>query len=331
MEYQVRYGALTGFLPLVSEAGHDPLALLHQAGLAADALQHPDAMMPVSTLVRLLNLTATCSGLESIGLQLAGRQGLEVLGVLGHFLPRHQNLQQAFTAVQRYMALHNRTEHWRLRLHPQAVAVQRYEHCYTGLDARQYHELAMANCYRLTCLLGGEDIRPLRVEFAHRPLHPLRVYRRFFAAEVVFDQEQDQLLLANDILQRPVLIRGDSTATDDFLRRLLQADEDDLVQQVATLIMQTMGLQQHSLPHIAALMNLQPRTLQRRLQQQGVVFRDLVNGVRDKAACWHLSASDMDITLLSAALGYTDVSAFSRAFRRLHGCAPRVWRRQHRK
>lgn len=330
-DYYVRRGSLSGFPQVVSRAGSDPCQLLQSVGLPADALQSPDELMPVTTLVRLLNHTAQQPGLADIGLQLAQQQGPEILGVLGRLLVSSKTLRQYFYAVQRYMVLHNQAEHWRMQLHGDVLAIQRFEHCHTGLDARQYHELAMANCYRLTCLLGGEDIRPLRVEFAHSPLHPQRVYRQFFAAGVLFDQEQDQLLLERQLLERPLPARAAADISEEVVQRLLRDYPDNLPQQVATLVLQSMGTQQHSLQHIAGLMGLHPRALQRRLELEGVIFKQLVNDVRSRMACWYLTSSAMDITLLSVALGYSDVSAFSRAFCRWHGCSPRQWRQQHRR
>lgn len=331
MDYQLRRGALSGLAGCLADAGVDAAELLQRCRLPADFLQHPEELMPVTVLAGILNQAAEQPELVDLGLQLAARQGLEVLGMLGRLLAAQTSLAEAAAAIQRYMALHNRAEHWRMQQHGDRVHIQRFEHCAAAMDLRHYHELAMANCYRLMRVLGGEDIRPLRLEFTHRPRLPLRVYRQFFGCEVLFDQEQDQLLVPAAVLQRPVQWTAEAEqASARYLQQLMAGCQNDLRQQVATLIQQTLGMQQHSLEQIAALMGLHPRTLQRRLDDEGIIFRQLLNEERSRLACWHLSASDMDITLLSAALGYSDVSAFSRAFRVQHGCPPRLWRQQNR-
>ena len=331
MEYSVRTGALSGFAVLVQEAGLDPQAILASAGLSLSDLAAAETLLPVSRLAALLNRAAEEPLLADAGLRLADRQGLEMLGMLGYQLARRDTLGQAFADVQRYMALHNRAEHWRLQINGGIAAIMRFEHSGLTMDLRHYHELAMANCCRLMQVLGGAELRPLRLEFAHRPRLERRIYRQYFACEVLFDQEQDRLLVPLEYLQRPVVCKAEAgAASERFLAQLLAACEDDLQLQVSSLIQQMLGTQQHSLEHIAALMKLQPRTLQRRLEQAGIIYRQLVTDVRMQLACHHLGASDIDITLLSAALGYSDVSAFSRAFRSRFGCAPRVWRQQHR-
>lgn len=330
MEYSVRAGALSGFAVLVHAAGADPVQLLSDVGLTLADLTATELLLPVGKLAALLNRAAQEPGLEDIGLRLADQQGLEVLGLLGHQLGQRATLAEAFADVQRYMALHNRAEHWRLQIEGANAAIMRFEHSGLAMDLRHYHELAMANCCRLMQVLGGTDLRPLRLEFAHRPRLPRRVYRQYFGCDVEFDQEQDRMLVPLAYLQRPVLCKAQAgAASERFLHHLSDTCEDDLLLQVSTLIQQTLGTQQHSLPEIAGLMKLQPRTLQRRLEQLGIIYRQLVTDVRMQLACHHLGASDIDITLLSAALGYSDISAFSRAFRSRYGCSPRVWRQRY--
>lgn len=328
---QVRCGALTGLSALLDEHGASLAVVLKQHGFAEDALDFAEARMPVADLVTILNAVSEVPGFTLAGLRLAEVQGLEVLGVLGQLLQRSANLADAFAMVRRFMALHNCGEQWRLQPMGNRVAIQRFEHAYTGLDARQYHELALANCLRLAQVLAGRELRPERVEFAHRPLDDEKHYRRFFGCEVRFDQEYDQLILDAQYMALPVAIgEGTGEISAAFIQQLAQRYKDDLRTQMVTLIMQTLGAQQHSLPEIANLMNINPRTLQRRLEGEGIVYRELVSDVRSQMACWHLASSDMDITLLSAVLGYTDVSGFSRAFRQWHGCSPRQWRQQAR-
>ena len=65
------------------------------------------------------------------------------------------------------------------------------------------------------------------------------------------------------------------------------------------------------------------------LRGQGAGFNTLLTETRMAAARWHLAASTIPVTLLAGLLGYANVSAFSRAFLRVHGCPPRRWRRDH--
>ncbi len=98
--------------------------------------------------------------------------------------------------------------------------------------------------------------------------------------------------------------------------------------QVRSLILEALPSGEPDLARISELMGLHPRTLQRRLARRGVQFRQILLDVRIQNACWHLRNSTVDITRLSLMLGYQDVTAFTKAFRRVTGLAPRDWRRQ---
>jgi AraC-like DNA-binding protein len=73
-------------------------------------------------------------------------------------------------------------------------------------------------------------------------------------------------------------------------------------------------------------MDLHKRTLQRRLLDEKLQFKSLLQEVKINTACWHLAASSMDITQLSELLGYADVAAFSKAFRLRQQMSPAQWR-----
>ncbi|MGI9321767.1 MAG: helix-turn-helix domain-containing protein [Thiogranum sp.] len=79
---------------------------------------------------------------------------------------------------------------------------------------------------------------------------------------------------------------------------------------------------------VAQLLQTSPRTLQRRLNEAGVSYSDLVERCRRHNACEALRFTRDSIRVIAAAQGYRDVSSFSRAFRRWTGAAPRAWRNQ---
>lgn len=79
---------------------------------------------------------------------------------------------------------------------------------------------------------------------------------------------------------------------------------------------------------VARLLQTSPRTLQRRLNEAGVSYTDLVDRCRRHNACEALRFTRDSIRDIAASQGYRDVSSFSRAFRRWTGAAPRAWRNQ---
>jgi len=78
----------------------------------------------------------------------------------------------------------------------------------------------------------------------------------------------------------------------------------------------------------AGRMQIPVRTLQRRLKEEGITYRELVEEFRFREACRRLNDTDDRVATIAAALGYKDPSHFSRAFRRWSGVRPSEYRRQ---
>jgi AraC-like DNA-binding protein len=81
---------------------------------------------------------------------------------------------------------------------------------------------------------------------------------------------------------------------------------------------------------VAGLYAVSRRTLHRYLKAEGGTFRQVANGVRCEIACTLLAETDLTLSQIAEVLNYSEISAFSRAFRRWAGQPPSVWRGNHR-
>lgn len=81
-----------------------------------------------------------------------------------------------------------------------------------------------------------------------------------------------------------------------------------------------------SMPQMAELLETTVRTLRRRLANEGITYEGLVDEVRGTLAEELLRATTLTMEEISERLGYAEPSAFSRAFRRWKGVAPKVFR-----
>ncbi|GFG76127.1 AraC family transcriptional regulator [Mycobacterium botniense] len=82
-----------------------------------------------------------------------------------------------------------------------------------------------------------------------------------------------------------------------------------------------------TLPDVAAELDVHPRTLRRRLAEEGTSFRALLNEARSTVAVDLLCNVGLTVQEVSKRLGYTDVSTFSHAFKRWYGVAPSAYPR----
>ena len=187
---------------------------------------------------------------------------------------------------------------------------------------------ALAVMLNIMQSLCGPGWQPSQVTFAHRKPDDVEPFRRIFRAPLRFDAEQNALVFLADWLTYRL------PADDPELRRQLtehvKAIEahhgDSFPEQVRSVLRTALLTDRADADHIASLFSIHRRTLNRRLNEDGISFKDLVEEERYGIARQALLDTDLQVGDVAALLGYADASAFTRAFRRWSGAAPAEWR-----
>jgi AraC-like DNA-binding protein len=114
-----------------------------------------------------------------------------------------------------------------------------------------------------------------------------------------------------------------------YLERVLNEmpPEDDLLTSVRRAIGELMRDGDPKLTRVAKKIAISPRTLQRRLKEYGVDFKKLMDDTRRRFALNYLRARKNTLTEVAYLLGYSELSAFNRAFKRWTGSTPLAYRR----
>jgi AraC-like DNA-binding protein len=162
----------------------------------------------------------------------------------------------------------------------------------------------------------------------------MRPYEDFFGGPVRFDQPSTRVVLSRHDLALP--LRG----ADAALLAVLDAQAQTLLQQVATVgepvdvwrqaLVGLIRSGRTSLADLAHSLHMSPRSLQRRLAEQGQSFQLLLGQTRQQLAEAYLRDPNVELAEVALLLGYSEQSAFTRAFRLWTGQAPLRWRRQQR-
>ena len=116
---------------------------------------------------------------------------------------------------------------------------------------------------------------------------------------------------------------------DQHLKNLQLNFADDYCGQIRHLITQALTTGDCSIDRVASFLAVNKRTLQRQLKAQNTSYKDLLEEVRFNIARRYLRESCGSLTALADMLCYSELSAFSNAFRQCHGTSPRQWKRQH--
>ena len=318
----------------MAELGANPRPVLERNGVEPDLLRDAESMISLSATARLLEDSAATTKCPDFGLRLVGReQSGDLLGPLAIAILNAPTLEQALTDASRYLFFHSPAYDFVLDEHSPL-----FEDCATlhfairaseFLPQRQLIDGCLGYTFVLSRLMAGRQFRVRGVSLPHTPVAPEAVYRRFFDAPVHFGQPYAGLHVDRDVL------RADLKSADPMLRQLAidyiaqrcPPRVHTMADRVRHALTRTMGTGRATKKGIAALFAMHPRTMQRRLEDEGVTFEAIREDVYKNAALHFLRESDIPLTQLAGALGFSEQSALSRSCTRWFGTSPSHVRR----
>lgn len=293
-------------------------------------LEDREARLPESEAAALFNRAATLLDDEALGLHVGEQIRPGHYGVLGYVAMACTTLGEALVCQQRYQGLVLSIAPLRLRTLGETIELS-----WRTEPNPAYRHLAEFNLAALLSFvrwITGQPLNPLGLDLIYPRPADLREHQRLFACALRFDEEEYRLRLPASwqglpLIQPDPAMRG---LMDRLAERQLQqlARSEDPVAQARAQVARQLGEGVPGLPQVAAALHLSPRSLQRLLQDQGLSFTQLVESVRRELAERYLAEPALDLTDLAFLLGYSEQSAFQRAFKRWTGQTPGEFRRQ---
>jgi hypothetical protein len=185
----IRSASLTNFADIAAQYGLDVRALLHEAGLPPLCLGDPDLMVPVTSVVRLLELAASRAHEPAFGLRMAESRRLSSLGTLGLLLREEPTLRGVLDASVRYVHVQNEALAVEVEQVGNLVFIRIGLVVAQGQVMRQGIELCVGVMYRIMSVFMGADWHPKLVCFSRLAPARLGVYRSLFGEAVEFGHE----------------------------------------------------------------------------------------------------------------------------------------------
>jgi AraC-like DNA-binding protein len=193
------------------------------------------------------------------------------------------------------------------------------------------HEMCWAVVARFARELSRTPLRWTTVEFTHQAHSDVAAYRAWFDAPVVFGAESTQLVMPAAMLDAtlvsadPKLLAILTRAADDLARQV--TSDAPLTAQVKRSLQDAMRSAHGDIEHVAKRLGLPPRSMQRRLKDEGTSFQAVREELRHTLARRYL-ADGLAIAEISFLLGFSEPSAFFRAFKRWTGETPLAHRQR---
>ncbi len=250
------------------------------------------------------------------------------IGVLGYVILASANLGEALLRLQHFYRLVYDAEPMQIRQDGEDITLHwGVDH---GRPGQQVDACALAALVQFARDITGHTANPSAVIFVNPEPDDAAAYRDYFACPVLFEQPGTQVrfpmkYLATALRQPDAALLGilEQQATA-LLNRL--PDADDFEQQIRRAIARLARSGTPGIEQVAAELNTSVRTLQRRLAERHLQFQLLLDDTRYRLAQDYLADRRLQLSEVAQLLGYSEQSAFNRAFRRWSGSTPRVWR-----
>jgi AraC-like DNA-binding protein len=308
----------------------DPDRLLTQVGLSPGLLQVPQARVSAKQYGDLWRLVAITLDDEFFG-QDSRRMKAGSFAMLVHSVVGCRNLGQALDRSLRFYGL---------ILDDIGGALLRGEHEATivlrermeGAEPRVFgNEVLLMLLHGVACWLVGRRIPILRARFSYpKPAHSDE-YRLMYCTDLAFDRPHTAIAFAAEYLALPVV--QNERSVKEFLRTAPESilvkykNGSSLRARVRRRLRQELPGDVPEFDRIAGEFNMTPATMRRRLHEEGTTYQGIKDHLRRDLAIGYLSHSDRCVLDIALELGFSERSAFHRAFRKWTGASPGEFRR----
>ena len=297
-------------------------------GLHREQLAGPDAHIPFNAHVMLLENAACALQEPCFGFRLGSEIELTEAGLVAYVTLNSPDLGAALRNLCRYLVILTEGSVGELRVEAGEAKLVFSFADPIGTASRQLHEFGVTSMVRVCEAITGHRVRPVRVELRHDTACPMLA--RHLGLPVAVYQPHSALVLDAASLRVPV-VNADARLLD-LLRRYAdellarRARKDDLVARAERWILENLHTGEVGAARLARGLGMSDRTLARRLAEDGLTPAGLVEELRQQLANKYLAERAFPLGRITYLLGYSDLSAFTRAFRRWTGRTPSKWR-----
>jgi len=322
------YGSLNAILPLLEHLeneGFDLGAILDRVGIPRSAREDSQTRLPQGRFEELWQAAVEITGDPAIALRVSTLVKPSTLGIIGYLASASESPRNAFELVSGLTPLLWENFECDLESDDEVAFIR----CRSGGDSRAVRfttEYSIGLTITMSRALGPARPGPIEARFSYSAPGYADEYERILRLPIRFDAGEDGVLF-------PVSSMVSSNpSADAALRQLLHryaADQlaripsnDRFSQRIRATLRSMLPLGHVCADSVAAQFSMSDRTLRRRLQAEGTSYQEVLDDVRSELARRYLGVDKRGIDEVARLLGFSDSSAFSKAFRRWTGTTP---------
>ncbi len=317
---------------LVNRGLLDDAELQRFLGMGVEDLRDPDCRVPVTAHNRLWDFAIEATGDPALGLRLGEIVDPDRMGLMSHIAFNSNTLGQALEQyvrlhglVNEAVEMHQRREGDQVRLiwrvsDPSLYCIPDMERTLSAAITRARHFI-------------HPQLEITELTLAHEEPEYVAHYGRIFRCPLVFNASETSVCFAAHYLDAPLPHRN------PYLYSALLQHVNKLIGQlrhrssITDRVRRIISKQLPSGPdvdEVARAMNMSRQTLYRKLKREGESFQNLAETVRQELAMRYVAEGKYGMSEVAFLLGFSELSAFSRAFKRWTGETPKQYRARHR-
>lgn len=308
----------------IESYGIDPEPLFSSEGIKINLPIDPCLRLPYEKVDRLRAKAVEMCQDEAFGLRSAEVYLPSQFGALGYAWQSSLTLRKACLRLERFVRVVNDKAR---------VSVEDRDGCMVvtldvDLDSecvRARDDAALAMITRMCRLVYGDEFRLQAVSFKHEQPEDLQPYYSFFSCKLNFGQAQNQLYIPESMVDEvltganpELALLNDQVVT----KRLAKIDKGNIVARLQAVLMDLLPNGNVTDDAAAAALHMSVRTMHRKLTEIGSNFRTELVQLRRNLAEQYILDNSLTLTEISMLLGFSEPSAFSRAFRNWTGASP---------
>ncbi len=308
--------------------------LCQYAGIDSSLLDQGDALVSFEIGYHTWEAAVALTNDPFLGLHIGQETSATSIGAAGYLMESSPNLQTAFTNLAQFYKAFTAVYAYSTEVCQQEFRV----YCepislwneLSPETARQSVEISMSASIHIIKLFTGKYTYPAQILLRSPQPADISEYVRIFRVVPHFNESCNAIVFRLSDMQQPVI--GYNKELNRVFAQLLQEQilksqsKKGFAEEVRKTILQHFLLTMPQLNEVAEQMNMSPRTLQRKLQEEGYTFQKVAESVRRELSLGLLRDQRLTVAEVAYKLGYTEPSAFQRAFRQWTGQTPKSFR-----
>jgi AraC-like DNA-binding protein len=313
--------------------GADLDEICRAVGVTKEILEQPGAAANLDQCIKIWEHAIRHTGDTLLGLHLGETTSPGLAGMVGYLMESSPDLLTAFHNAEQFnRALTNMTTYSvsiRGDMFVYTIDITPAWHDRSPETARQIVEHSASAFVHFVKLLSGKALHPLHVHMRYPRPADTREYLRILKCEPLFGQDSNQIIFRLRDMQLPTI--GHNPALNRHFRELLEQEiaktnqQETFSSEVRRVILQNFNTTLPQLNDVVHHLHITPRTLQRKLKEEGVSFQLITDSVKKELATGLLKKRTLTINEISYKLGYAEPSVFRRAFKKWTGVNPKVY------